>query len=98
MHKDLEHVNAICNTVDAFQGRQVEVVIYSVTRSNKKGKIGFLKEKERLNVALSRGEIALGIVGDERFCRSIQSYENPFAVVLDYMDRNSETCGIEALR
>jgi hypothetical protein len=60
-----------CNTVDAFQGSEADIVLYSVTRSNKKGKVGFLRQTERMNVALSRGKIALVIVGDHYFCRHI---------------------------
>jgi hypothetical protein len=41
-----------CSTVDAFQGSEAEICIYSVTRSNPEGRLGFLREKPRLNVAL----------------------------------------------
>jgi superfamily I DNA and/or RNA helicase/serine/threonine protein kinase len=82
-----------CHTVDSFQGRQADIAIYSVTRSNDSGKIGFLKEFSRLNVALSRGRIALGIVGNDLFCRSI-TQENPLADVLDYISRHPEDCEV----
>ncbi|UAB88708.1 protein kinase [Ruegeria sp. SCSIO 43209] len=85
-----------CNSVDAFQGRQADVCIYSVVRSNKRGRLGFLKERPRLNVALSRGKSALLIVGDQSFCRSIHG-NNPFEAVIDYMDRNPEDCAMETL-
>lgn len=85
-----------CNSVDAFQGRQADVCIYSVVRSNPNGKLGFLKEHPRLNVALSRGKSALLIVGDQGFCRSVQG-ENPFRAVIDYMDMNQEDCTMETL-
>jgi superfamily I DNA and/or RNA helicase len=39
------------NVVDAFQGREADVLVFSVTRSEVKG-LGFLKEMERINVAL----------------------------------------------
>lgn len=42
------------NVVDAFQGREADMVMFSVTRSDDRG-LGFLKEMERINVALSRG-------------------------------------------
>lgn len=79
-----------CNTVDAFQGREADIVIYSVTRSNKEGKLGFLRDEARLNVALSRGRIGLVIVGDHHFCRSL-SY-TPLHSVLQYIEQNPEGC------
>jgi hypothetical protein len=80
-----------CSTVDAFQGSEAEVCIYSVTRSNKNGRLGFLREKPRLNVALSRGRSALIIVGDDLFCRGIVG-ENPFRKVLDFIESNTASC------
>ncbi|WP_146056885.1 AAA domain-containing protein [Chromobacterium alticapitis] len=38
-----------------------------VTRSEVKG-LGFLREMERINVALSRGKELLAIVGDHLYC------------------------------
>lgn len=80
-----------CNSVDAFQGRQADVCIYSVVRSNPQAKLGFLKEQPRLNVALSRGKSALAIVGDQMFCRSARG-TNPFRAVVDHMDANEGSC------
>lgn len=85
-----------CNSVDAFQGRQADVCIYSVVRSNPANRLGFLKEKPRLNVALSRGKSGLLIVGDQMFCRSARG-NNPFRKVLEYFDANDQTCEMETL-
>jgi hypothetical protein len=84
-----------CNTVDAFQGREADIAIYSVTRCNSSGLIGFLKEKRRLNVALSRGRYHLILVGDHVFCRSAKG-ENPFYEVVKYIEQHPEHCAIEA--
>jgi superfamily I DNA and/or RNA helicase len=81
------------NTVDSVQGREADVAIYSVTRSNKSGKIGFLKETSRLNVALSRGRQNLVLVGDSLFLRNT-SGENPFKRVLEYIEQHPDDCGI----
>jgi len=80
-----------CNTVDAFQGREADIVIYSVTRSNTKNEIGFLRDKARLNVALSRGRVGLFIVGDHHFCRNLPT-DNPLHRVLDYIEKHSDDC------
>ena len=79
-----------CNTVDAFQGREADVVIYSVTRSNKDGKVGFLRDEARLNVALSRGRVGLLIVGDHQFCRLLN--HSPLRDVLHYIEQHPEDC------
>ena len=80
-----------CSTVDAFQGSEAEVCIYSVTRSNAEGRLGFLQARERLNVALSRGRSALVIVGDDDFCRAAEG-ENPFRRLLDHIYLNVDHC------
>ena len=45
-HPDIE-----IGTVDAFQGRENDVVIVSLVRSNEKREVGFLSESRRLNGA-----------------------------------------------
>lgn len=85
-----------CNSVDAFQGRQADICIYSVVRSNSQGNLGFLREKPRLNVALSRGKSALVIVGDNFFCRKVQG-TNPFKSVIKFIDEHEDTCAVDVL-
>lgn len=80
------------NSVDAFQGREVDLLLYSVTRSNDAGRLGFLRLHERLNVALSRGRDSLIIIGDAEFCRSSTDSENPFLPVLSYFSASPTTC------
>lgn len=85
-----------CNSVDAFQGQQADVCIYSVVRSNSRGDLGFLREKPRLNVALSRGKSALVIVGDYPFCQDAKG-ENPFKRVTQHIEEHQDECRIEVL-
>lgn len=81
------------NTVDAFQGREANIAIYSVTRSNDQGVIGFLRDFRRLNVALSRGREYLIVVGDHIFARSIQG-QNPFRSVVEHIETHPSECSI----
>ena len=52
------------DSVDGFQGREKEVVIISLVRSNTKGEIGFLGDTRRMNVAWTRARRKLLVVGD----------------------------------
>lgn len=87
------HLEVECNTVDAFQGREVDVAIYSVTRSNVRGRLGFLQERRRLNVALSRGRVGLVVVGDDHFAATAEG-DNPFAAVLRHIHSDSR-CSVD---
>ncbi|PWY75087.1 P-loop containing nucleoside triphosphate hydrolase protein [Aspergillus heteromorphus CBS 117.55] len=51
-------------SVDGFQGREKEAVVVSLVRSNSEHEVGFLGEKRRLNVAMTRPKRHLCICGD----------------------------------
>lgn len=69
-----EHPGLELGSVDGFQGREKEVVVLSLVRSNvddgggvgKRGEVdvGFLSEKRRLNVAMTRAKKQLVVIGD----------------------------------
>jgi ATP-dependent RNA/DNA helicase IGHMBP2 len=52
------------DTVDAFQGREKDAVLVSLTRSNSDGRLGFLTDLRRMNVAMTRPRRHLFVVGD----------------------------------
>lgn len=51
-------------TVDSWQGREKEYMIFSAVRSNVEGCIGFLENEKRTNVALTRAKHGMIIVGN----------------------------------
>lgn len=73
-------------TVDRFQGQEREIIIVSLVRNNKDFNIGFAKKPERINVAFSRAQKLLVVVGNsDNFCysktKSSKIYKNVFNLV-----------------
>lgn len=91
------HLALDVHAVDSFQGQERDVIFYSVTRSNPRGEIGFLRAPERLNVALSRGRDALVLVGDLDFCDRRHADVNPFRAVIDHVRSHGDGCQIVRL-
>lgn len=83
-------------TIDSFQGREKEVVCMSLVRSNESGKIGFLKDQSRLNVAITRARRCVVIICDSEtistdpFLERIVLYAEKFgsyrSAVVDFPD------------
>ncbi len=70
------------DTVDSFQGREKPLVFVSLTRSNDKGSIGFVRDLRRLNVMFSRAEDFLIVVGNSNLFVNLNEREDQFEPLL----------------
>ena len=52
------------SSVDNFQGEENDIIVLSLVRSNEDGRVGFLKEPNRVCVALSRAKMGLYVIGN----------------------------------
>lgn len=56
------------DTVDAFQGRQADIVFFSFVRTT--GPATFYADSRRMNVAISRARDAVYLIGDQKYIKS----------------------------
>jgi len=59
----LDGVDIEVKSVDGFQGREKELILISLVRSNIAKSIGFLDDKRRLNVAITRARAKVVMIG-----------------------------------
>jgi DNA replication ATP-dependent helicase Dna2 len=73
------HEEVEMHTCDRFQGRDKEVVVLGLVRSNEAGSIGeLLRDWRRINVAFTRAKTKLLVVGSARTLKGVGS-DNPDA-------------------
>lgn len=70
------------STIDSFQGQEAECIILSLVRSNQNQQIGFLNDYRRINVALTRAQKKLYVIGDSATIGSDEFYGK----MLDYFE------------
>ena len=84
------------HTVDGFQGREKEVIIISLVRSNPEEEIGFLDDIRRLNVAITRAKRKLIIIGDTKtlgnhtIYKKLIDYIKQEGIIIDYTQIEKE--------
>lgn len=84
LYQHCKFENLEINTVDGFQGREKEMIVFSSVRSNNKGNIGFLRDLRRLNVALTRAKRKLVFIGDKSTISENETYQS----LVNYIDKN----------
>ena len=90
------------STVDGFQGREKEVIILSLVRSNEKKEIGFLCDKRRLNVGITRAKRMMIFIAnvdtvgngknDDGFLKNLCKYLEKNAEKIDLFEVFGEVC------
>lgn len=68
-------------SVDGFQGREKEAILLSMVRSNPQRELGFICDRRRLNVAVSRARRFLCVVADS----STVSYDGTLKSLINYI-------------
>jgi senataxin len=79
------------NTVDGFQGKEVDILVLSTVRAThsapdgvNQSRIGFVADVRRMNVALTRAKLSLWVLGNTR---TLQRDHNWGALVKDAKER-----------
>lgn len=85
------------NSVDAFQGKECDVILFSAVRSNRRDNVGFLCDWRRMNVALTRAKSGLIIFGDmatlqrgDKHWEGLCSWANESGCVFDVLTSEEE--------
>ena len=74
--------------LDNYQGEENEIILLSLVRSNKEGKIGFLKKENRICVALSRAKIGLYVIGNFRMIEKYTRKTHLLRSAIDKMKKS----------
>ncbi|KAK4681737.1 hypothetical protein QC764_110050 [Podospora pseudoanserina] len=74
-------------SVDGFQGREKEAVIVTLVRSNSDGEVGFLAEKRRLNVAMTRPKRSLTVIGDSETVKKGSKFLKKW---MEFLEENAD--------
>ncbi|MGO7530880.1 AAA domain-containing protein [Rhizobium leguminosarum] len=82
----------VIDTVDAYQGKENEIVILSLVRSNDEKAAGHVRRPNRCNVAMSRAKERLYIVGDTTMWSSPKC-ASPMRTVLSKIQHMDATDG-----
>jgi hypothetical protein len=76
------------STIDNYQGEESDIVLVSMTRSNKKHEIGFMDAPERLNVLLSRARDGLIMIGNSDTFINARKGKEVWRKLFDHLKEN----------
>eukprot|EP00445_Apocalathium_hangoei_P001129 CAMPEP_0203855348 /NCGR_PEP_ID=MMETSP0359-20131031/9590_1 /ASSEMBLY_ACC=CAM_ASM_000338 /TAXON_ID=268821 /ORGANISM="Scrippsiella Hangoei, Strain SHTV-5" /LENGTH=933 /DNA_ID=CAMNT_0050771895 /DNA_START=50 /DNA_END=2848 /DNA_ORIENTATION=- len=88
LKKALRGTGVEVRTVDGYQGREKPLIIFSCVRSNPAGKVGFLSDYRRLNVALTRAQRGVIVIGNDETLRRDKHWSS----WLDFVEENELRC------
>ena len=95
-----KHIKA--STIDSFQGRERDFVIFSTVRCNATGNIGFLNDQYRINVLLTRAKKCLiGVGSKSTLCKGSPIWNKWFQAICvisqeTFIERTTEHNGKKA--
>ena len=79
------------NTVDSFQGKEKDIVIFNCVRSNKFKSVGFMQDKRRLNVAITRARHAMVFVGNSE---TMKGGCNFWKSLINHIEKNGQVISV----
>ena len=74
---------------DNYQGEESDIVLISMTRSNKSHDIGFMAAPERLNVLLSRARNGLIMIGNSETFMKARKGKEIWQKLFEHMKENN---------
>jgi regulator of nonsense transcripts 1 len=75
-------------TIDSWQGRECDYIIFSCVRSNLEKELGFLANARRINVALTRAKHGMIIVGNA----TTLCHDPNWKFIIDFCKENKVYC------
>ncbi|MFT8313994.1 MAG: AAA domain-containing protein [Clostridium sp.] len=95
VNHDFLNMDIEINTIDAFQGREKQIIIMNCVRNNLAGNFGHTSGSARMNVAISRAQELLFIIGNEDFIESNKGRANSLYDLLEYLKKSNNILNLD---